>query len=286
MLGQWLGNLGWADYFTGMESLHLKDRAIIALEGGEAREFLQGLITNDVGLIAPGQGLYAALLTPQGKILFDFLVAEGDGALLLDCAADHAEGLLKRLTMYRLRAKIGIALRPQLSVYAGLSGRPAERAVSFPDPRFAALGLRSIGAVAEMPDFLEGPAAYLAERVALAVPEGGDFGSDKIFALDAGLDELHAVAFDKGCYVGQELTARMKHRGTARKRILIVRAEKPLPPAGTTIISDALEIGEIVSVYGSEGFAVTRLDRLEEAKGSLTADTTPVTITRPAWLDA
>ena len=92
-----------------MESLHLTDRAIIALEGGEAREFLQGLITNDVGQLAPGRGIYTALLTPQGKILFDFLVAEGDGAVLLDCAAEHAEALLKRLTMYRLRAKIGIA---------------------------------------------------------------------------------------------------------------------------------------------------------------------------------
>jgi folate-binding protein YgfZ len=268
-----------------MESLHLKDRAIIALEGGEAREFLQGLITNDVGLLAPGRGLYAALLTPQGKILFDFLVAEGDGALLLDCAADHAEGLLKRLTMYRLRAKIGIALRPQLSVYAGLSGRPAERAVSFPDPRLPALGLRSIGAVAEMPDFLEGPAAYHAERVALGVPEGGDFGSDKIFALDAGLDELHGVSFDKGCYVGQELTARMKHRGTARKRILGLKAESPLPPPGTAVMSEAAEIGEILSVYGSAGFALMRLDRLVEAKAPLTADNMAVTAFKPNWLE-
>ncbi|HEV7959866.1 MAG TPA: folate-binding protein, partial [Rhizomicrobium sp.] len=194
-----------------MESLHLKDRAIIALEGGEARDFLQGLITNDVARLSPGRGLYAALLTPQGKILFDFLVAEGDGAVLIDCAAEQAEALLKRLTMYRLRAKIGIALRPQLSVYVGLSGRPAERAVTFPDPRLAMLGPRSIGAVAEMPDFLEGPAPYHAERLQLGVPEGGDFGSDRIFALDAGLEELNGVSFDKGCYVGQELTARMKH---------------------------------------------------------------------------
>ncbi|HEX4118169.1 MAG TPA: hypothetical protein VHX99_05155 [Rhizomicrobium sp.] len=268
-----------------MEALHLKDRAIIALEGGEAREFLQGLITNDVGRLAPGRGLYAALLTPQGKILFDFLVAEGDGAVLLDCAADHAEGLLKRLTMYRLRAKIGIALRPQLSVYVGLSGRPAERAVSFPDPRLAALGLRSIGAVAEMPDFLEGPAAYHAERVTLGVPEGGDFGSDKIFALDAGLDELHGVSFDKGCYVGQELTARMKHRGTARKRILGLKAESALPPPGTPVASGDTEIGEILSVYGSAGFALMRLDRLDEAKAPLTADNMPVTAFKPEWLE-
>src|ERR1700744_3029101 len=126
-----------------MESVHLSDRAVIALEGPEARPFLQGLITNDLTDLAPGRALYAALLTPQGKILFDFLVAEGDGAVLLDCAAASAEALAKRLTLYKLRAKIGIALRPQLAVYAGLSGRPAERAVSFPDPRLPALGLRS-----------------------------------------------------------------------------------------------------------------------------------------------
>jgi tRNA-modifying protein YgfZ len=269
-----------------MEPLHLKDRAVIALEGGEAREFLQGLVTNDLKDLAPATGLYAALLTPQGKILFDFLVTEGDGAVLLDCAADRAEALVKRLMMYRLRAKIEIAVRPQLSVYAGLTGRPAERAVTFADPRLAALGSRSIGASAEMPDFLQGPASYHAERLALGVPEGTDFGSDKIFALDAGLDELHAIAFDKGCYVGQELTARMKHRGTARKRILTIRADSALPPPGTNVKSNGQELGEIVAVYGSEGFALMRLDRLDEAKTSLTADTLPVTVVRPAWLDA
>ena len=267
-----------------MEPLHLKDRAIIALEGGEARAFLQGLVTNDVSQLAPGRALYAALLTPQGKILFDFLVAEGDGAVLLDCAADHADALLKRLTMYRLRAKVGIALRPQLSVYVGLSGRPAERGITFPDPRLPALGPRTIGAIAEMPDFLEGSAAYHAERVALGVPEGSDFGSDKIFALDAGLDELQGVNFGKGCYVGQELTARMKHRGTARKRVLGIRADTPLPSPGTAVMSETTEIGEILSVYGSAGFALMRLDRLDEAKAPLTADNMPVIASKPQWL--
>lgn len=268
-----------------MESLHLKDRAIIALEGGEARDFLQGLITNDVALLMPGRGLYAALLTPQGKILFDFLVAEGDGAVLLDCAMDEAESLLKRLIMYRLRAKIGIALRPQLSVYVGLSGRPAERAVTFPDPRLAALGPRSIGAAAEMPDFLEGPAPYHAERLQLGVPEGGDFGSDKIFALDAGLEELNGVSFEKGCYVGQELTARMKHRGTAKKRILGLKAANALPPAGTAIFSGPTEVGEILANYGSAGFALMRLDRLDDAKAPLSADNMTLTAFKPKWLE-
>jgi tRNA-modifying protein YgfZ len=268
-----------------MDPLHLEDRAVIALEGGEARGFLQGLVTNDVARLAPGTGLYAALLTPQGKILFDFLLAEGDGALLLDCAAAQADALVKRLTMYRLRAKVGIALRPQLSVYVGLSGRPAERAVTFADPRLAALGPRSIGAAAEMPDFLEGPAAYHAERLAQGVPEGEDFGSDKIFALDGGLEELHGVSFDKGCYVGQELTARMKHRGTARKRVLPLRADQSLPPPGAKILAGETEIGEIIAAYGLEGFALIRLDRLAEAQSKLTADGMPVTVSKPGWLD-
>jgi folate-binding protein YgfZ len=267
-----------------MESAHLSDRAVIALEGPEARDFLQGLITNDLGALAPHRGLYAALLGPQGKILFDFFIVEGDGALLLDCAASSSEALMKKLKQYRLRAKIEIALRPQLSVYAGLTGRPGERAISFADPRLAALGVRSIGAVAEMPADLPGPATYHARRLELGVPEGGDFGSDKIFALDAGLDELHAISFDKGCYVGQELTARMKHRGTDRKRILLVSADAALPPAGAEIKSGAAVIGELVSVYGSKGFALLRLDRLDGTKES-TADKIPVALIRPGWLD-
>jgi len=268
-----------------MESMHLSDRAVIALEGSEARFFLQGLITNDLDGLAPGRGLYAALLTPQGKILFDFLIAEGDGALLLACPAANTDALFKRLYKYRLRAKIEIALRPQLAVYAALTGRPGERAISFADPRLAALGPRSIGAVAEMPADLPGPAIYHAMRLDLGVPEGNDFGSDRIFALDAGLDELHAIAFDKGCYVGQELTARMKHRGTDRKRLLTVNADTALPLPGSEVKSGETVLGELVSVYGSKAFALVRLDRLESAGAQLQVDKIPVALTRPKWLD-
>jgi hypothetical protein len=268
-----------------MESVHLSDRAVIALEGLEARSFLQGLITNDLSVLAPGRGIYAALLAPQGKILFDFLVAEGDGALLLDCAAASAEALVKKLKQYRLRARIEIAVRPQLSVYAGLTGRPGERAITFADPRLSALGPRSIGAVAEMPAELPGPAVYHAVRLDLGVPEGSDFGSDKIFALDAGLDELNAVSFDKGCYIGQELTARMKHRGTDRKRILAVSADTALPPAGADITNGETVLGELLAVYGTKAFALVRLDRLEAANRQFTAGQIPVALTRPNWLD-
>ena len=265
-----------------MEPAHLEDRAVIALSGTEARPLLQGLITNDINRLAPDRGLYAALLTPQGKISADFLIAEGDGALLLDCTAAAADALVKKLKLYRLRAKVEIERRPQLGVYAGLE---TEGLVCFADPRLVALGPRGIGAMAEMPARLPGAAGYHAARLALGIPEGADFGSDAIFALDSGLDELNAIAFDKGCYVGQELTARMKHRGTARKRLLLVTADGPLPPAGSEIGDGTASLGEIVSCYGTVGFALVRLDRLSEAKGALTAAGIPVSLRKQDWLN-
>lgn len=274
-----------------MEPVSLDDRAIIAISGPEARDFLQGLITNDVAEgLAPGAGLYTALLSPQGKILFDFFVTEGDGALLLDCARDSREILLRKLKMYKLRARIEIEARDQLGVYSNLNGHPenravayADRAVTFPDPRLAALGFRSIGARAEMPANLPGPRAYHEMRLALGVPEARDFGFEKIFALDAGLEELHGVSFTKGCYIGQELTSRMKHRATARKRILTITGETLLPESGA-VTRGVSEIGEILSSHGQTGFALIRLDRLEEMQGEITAGSIPVALTRPAWL--
>jgi folate-binding protein YgfZ len=144
--------------------------------------------------------------------------------------------------------------------------------------------LTSVRAVAEMPAHLPGPDAYHVARLDLGVPEGHDFGSDRIFALDAGLDELHGVAFDKGCYIGQELTARMKHRGTARKRLLIVSAADPLPAGGDVLAGETV-IGELVSVYGSRAFALVRLDRLEAGHESLVIEKIPVVLTKPKWLD-
>jgi folate-binding protein YgfZ len=275
-----------------MDPAVLDDRAVIALSGPEARDFLQGLVTNDiVGGLAPGGGLYTALLSPQGKILFDFLVTEGEGALLLDVARGSSEALLKKLKMYRLRARIEIEARPQLGVYLNLKGHPdnrpttyADRAISFADPRLAALGIRSIGAVAEMPANLSDPHQYHQMRLDLGVPEAGDFGFEKIFALDAGLEELNGVSFTKGCYIGQELTSRMKHRATARKRILTVTADGPLPAAGTAIRRGDTEIGELVSNHGTRGFALVRLDRLDEAQGETRAGEIVVALKRPAWL--
>jgi folate-binding protein YgfZ len=258
----------------------LTDRAVIALSGPEARSFLQGLVTNDVQKAPPV--LYAALLTPQGKILFDFLIIESDGTLLLDCRREAREALVKRLLLYKLRAKVEIKARDDLAVFAGLAGEAMPG--GFADPRLPALGTRAVvvkGAIVAQ----AAPDEYLARRLDLWVPEGDDFGSDKMFALDAGLDELNAVAFDKGCYVGQELTARMKHRGTARKRLLGLATQGGSPLArDVSVTANGQEIGAVASVYGPRGFALVRLDRLAGAAGPFLAGTAAVNVIQPLWL--
>ena len=258
----------------------LSDRAIIALNGPDARTFLQGLITNDIGNLGANTPLYAALLTPQGKILFDFLLYERDGTILLDCARTTAEALQKRLSMYRLRANVEIAGRGDLAVIASWNGEIDGR---WQDPRVPSLGCRSLEI-----DRVNEPSldAYTAHRLDLGVPEGRDFGQDDMFALDADLEELHGVSFTKGCYVGQELTARMKHRATARKKLLPVEAlEEGLPSPGTRIYANGSDLGAITSIYRNRGFALLRLDRLAEAESvPLEAEGVFVTVRKPSWL--
>jgi len=267
-----------------MPVAHLKDRAVSAVGGPEARSFLQGLITSDIEKLEPGKGLYAALLTPQGKILFDFFLVEGDAAILLDCLAETRDALLKRLMLYKLRSKITIEPRDQLAVLAEWDGAVARNAISYADPRLPELGRRAIIAQGEMRKDLLDEKSYHEHRLALGVPEGGDFGSDKMFALDADLDELHGVDFDKGCYVGQELTARMKHRGMARKRLLPVEFAQGGAPA-SAIVSDGKDIGEIVSRYGRRGFAQIRLDRLSESGQAVPrSGDTELKLIKPSWL--
>lgn len=272
-----LGNGIHNDYLGNMsQAARLADRAILSVSGAEARSFLQGLITNDIEAVKPGHPIYAALLTPQGKILFDFLIFEQDGVLLLDVAASQRDALQKRLTMYRLRAKIDIAVRDDLAVVADWSAAGS-------DPRNSALGSREIVSTGTA----EGSDDYLAHRLSLGIPEGTDFGQDRMFALDADLDELHGVAFDKGCYVGQELTARMKHRGTARKRLLPIETLEgvPLAAVGSAIAAGGRDIGEISSVYGARGFALIRLDRLDEAGDAATqVGDLGVRVVKPSWL--
>ncbi len=259
----------------------LNDRAVIAVSGPDARDFLQGLITNDAQRIGPAAPLYAALLSPQGKILFDFLIFESDGTLLVDCPKASRDALAKRLSLYRLRAKVEITLRDDLAVawtQDALAAAPFVR-----DPR-RPLGYRAVvskDAVTATQD--EG--AYTALRLERGVPEGGDFGQDRTFALDGDMDELGGVAFGKGCYVGQEMTARMKHRGTARKRLLAVTTTdgSALPAPPTAITANDREVGTISSTYGACGFALLRLDRLDDAE-PLHANGVAIRVTKPDWL--
>jgi folate-binding protein YgfZ len=267
-----------------MPAARLEDRAVLAIAGPEARGFLQGLITNDVERLKPGEGIYAALLTPQGKILFDFLLSEGDGAILLDCAASARDALAKRLSMYRLRAKVTIEPRDGLSVVAAWDGTALPD--GFADPRVPSLGRRGVMATAEVPAGFADAAAYHAHRLFLGVPESGDFGSDRMFALDADLDELHAVDFAKGCYVGQELTARMKHRATSRKRLLPFDSMDTVD-AGTAVRAGDREVGEVIATHSKRGFALIRLDRLEDAgEAPANAGSSPLTLIKPSWLFA
>lgn len=264
-----LGNGRVRHYLISMAIL--TDRAVIALSGPEARGLLQGLVTNDV--TAPDHPVYAALLTPQGKILFDFIVTGSENLVLIDCRKTARDALAKRLSMYKLRAKVQIAPRDDLAV---VNEGPN-------DPRLPALGGRSI--VPATPGE-SGDEAYHARRLELGVPEGEDFGSDRMFAMDAGLNELHGISFEKGCYVGQELTARMKHRGKDLKRLLPLATAggAPLPPRDTPVMSGSAELGAITSNYGTQGFALLRLDRLETVTAPLEAGGVPVHVTKPNWL--
>lgn len=251
---------------------HLSDRAVIAVSGPEATSFLQGLATNDVAKLTPGEPLYAALLSPQGKILFDFLLFAENDTILIDVQKEKRPGLVQRLTMYKLRAKVEIAPRNDRIVIADEGPD---------DPRLKTLGQRSI--VTADTETVDGTDAYHDWRFSLGVPEAADFGSEKVFAMDGGLDELHAISFTKGCYVGQELTARMKHRGTDRKRLLPFHA-KGAVEAGAAVTSGGIEIGTVMTSYDDAGFALVRLDRLADASGTITAAAAELTISKPEWL--
>ncbi|MFM9862471.1 MAG: YgfZ/GcvT domain-containing protein [Micropepsaceae bacterium] len=252
----------------------LPDRAVVEITGPDAATFLQGLITNDVTKAANGRAIYAALLTPQGKIIYDFLVAPVDGGFLLDCAKLYAADLAARLKKYKLRAKVTIAERADLSVVA--SSQPVADGIA--DTRLTALGFRAYQSSATASD---NAAAYHAHRIAQGVPDSSDIPPEALFPLDCNFEELHGVDFDKGCYVGQELTARMKHRASARRRILPVSAPN-LPPPRTPLTLGTTDIGEMMGSLDGRGLAIIRLDRLGDSTEA-TAAGTPVQIGRPSY---
>lgn len=253
----------------------LPARAVLRLGGRDARTWLQSLVTNDVEKLATGEGRYAALLTPQGKIMFDFFVTPDGESLLIDCRADQAAALAKRLLMYKLRADIAISdASHELMVAAawGAAPPPVSRAIVFADPRHDRLGWRLIGEAQEF-DMMGVEAghetAYAAHRIDCGAPEGGvDFAYNDAFPHEANMDLVHGVDFKKGCYIGQEVVSRVHHRGTARKRIVRVAFEGDGPAQGAAVTMGDIAIGEMGGCVAGRGLAGLRLDRVEDARAA------------------
>ncbi|MCP1550141.1 MULTISPECIES: CAF17-like 4Fe-4S cluster assembly/insertion protein YgfZ [Methylorubrum] len=245
----------------------LPDRAVVAVSGPDALPFLQGILTCNVETLPEGEARLGALLTPQGKIQFDFLVSRTRDGFRLDATAERVADLVKRLGLYRLRAKVSVAAEPTLGVAAAWGGsETAAETVRVRDGRLPALGERLYFAEgAFSADATE--ADYHTHRIGLGVPEGGrDFAFSDAFPHEALMDQLGGVDFKKGCYVGQEVVSRMQHRGTARTRILpIVYRDGPAPEPGTEVTAGARSLGVTGSAAGERGLATIRLDRLGDA---------------------
>jgi len=254
----------------------LSNRGVVEVAGPDAAKFLHGILTQDVKSIAPGDLRFTALLTPQGKIIVDFFIfakAGEDGpVLLLDCAADMIGTLLDRLKFYKLRAAATLTDRSAdyASVaFAEATAKPEIDAVALaPDPRAESLGWRGLVTREIAATLASAPrAAYDAKRIAAAAPEGGvDFVYGDAFPHEANMDRLAGVDFKKGCFLGQEVVSRMKHRGPVRKRVATFRAEGAAPAPGTPVKAGEVEIGVTGSAVGGEGLALIRLDKLADAK--------------------
>ena len=282
----------------------LEDRGILGIAGPDRRSFLQGLVSNDVEKLAAGRAIYAALLTAQGKYLHDFVMVEQGEAIWLDAEAARLADLKRRLSLYRLRAKVEIAERPELGVaavfdagaLAGLdlpeepgAARPVDGGVALVDPRLSGLGARLImdrrhlagfGSQFAPGDFT----AYDRHRLALGVPDASrDLVVEKSILLESGFDELNGVDWQKGCYVGQELTARTKYRGLIKKRLFPVKIDGPAPAPGAVVTLDGKEAGEMRSARDGLGLALLRLDAVA-ADRALAAENAAIVPLRPEWM--
>ena len=262
-----------------MKAAFLPDRGVVKVGGEDARNFLNGLVTTDVTLLRPGLGRFGALLTPQGKIITDFLITEAPaghgGGFLIDAPRALAPGLATKLGFYKLRAKVTVEdISDSLGVLAVWDGEPVMKPdLSFADPRDDALGWRILvpeelkQKVADLIGAdLADSAAYEAHRIACGAPRGGlDFIYGDAFPHETNMDRLHGVDFDKGCYVGQEVVSRMQHRGTARTRTVKIILDGASPEPGATILAGDKSVGTIGSTAGEIGLALVRTDRVTEA---------------------
>ena len=271
----------------------LEERGVVSVGGPEAGSFLQGLISNDIERVSDERGVYAALLTPQGKFLHDFFVLRGHSGYLLDCEGPRLGDLGRRLMTYRLRADVTLADASEdfqvVALFGEESGGALGDAFGLPpgeggaarcaggtimrDPRRGALGLRALLPLGVDLSFLkragyaQGTVAdYERHRIAHGAPDGSrDMEIGRATLMECGFDALNGVDFDKGCYVGQELTARTKHRGLVRRRLARVALDGPLPPAGTPIMAGEREVGEIRSGFDDAALAILRLERIAAA---------------------
>jgi folate-binding protein YgfZ len=271
----------------------LPHRSVIAVSGPDRIEFLQGLISNDTTKAAPGRAIWAALLTPQGRFLNDMFVADaGNETLLLETERERAAGLARKLSLYKLRSKVTIEDRAAAWEVAVVFGDgadtilPIEGAIAFVDPRLPELGVRVLAPADAMAVSLKLPKAsfysYESLRLKLGVPDGSrDLPVEKALLLESGFDELHGIDWNKGCYMGQELTARTKYRALVRKRLFPVKVDGPLPAPGTAVQLGGEGVGEIRSGAGDRAIALLRV---EAARGMLTADKARIVPEIPGWM--
>ncbi len=244
---------------TMFEPALLNDRALIAVTGPDAISFLDNIVTTAVDALVPGEARFAAVLSPQGKILFEFFVVRTENGVLLDTLTRASVELIKRLKMYRLRAKVIID-----EVSGSVAVSPTQSAGSYQDPRDARLGFRCVDAFACLK--VSQAESYHANRIALGIPEGGrDYPLGDTFPHEANLDLLGGVSFTKGCYVGQEVVARMHNKTVVRKRVIKISGSANLTEGAAILIGD-VEIGRVGSVHGQQGLALLRLDRAAEAE--------------------
>ncbi len=283
-----------------MQAVLLPERGVVKVAGEDARRFLNGLATSDIGKVTPGQARFAALLTPQGKIIVDFIVVEAapedGGGFFLDCPRALSPALVEKLNFYKLRAKVTIEdLSQALGVLAVWPGKvDSEYGLSFADPRHAGLGTRVL-----LPPELAAEAAedlgatpvdadvYDAHRIALGVPRGGtDFIYGDTFPHEADMDQLAGVDFDKGCYVGQEVVSRVEHRATARSRVVPIAYDEFSPIPGIPVMAGDREVGHLGSTAKGRGLALLRLDRIADALAAgtpLTAGGIAIRVVKPDW---
>ncbi|MBW8788389.1 MAG: folate-binding protein YgfZ [Rhizobium leguminosarum] len=270
-----------------MPAVFLKDRSLLFVSGADAQSFLQNLITTDISSLGPDEARPGALLTPQGKILFDFMIWQDGDGYMIETDAGQRDSLLKRLTMYKLRAAVTLAPSTEegVTVCWGEDAEGVRGSQGARDSRFAKAGVTLIRRPGKHGDGKE--ALYDALRISHGiVTSGSDFALQDAFPHDVLMDFNGGLSFRKGCYVGQEVVSRMQHRGTARRRVVTVSAATALPETGTEITAAGKPVGTLGSVEGGSGLAIVRIDRAGAAMAAgtpLLAGETPVSLTLPAW---